>query len=67
MRGDPQAISSRLVLTITRPGWLSSMKRNRRRNRQDELEVIERLARLERNARRSGAYAPKVGPQGRWS
>ena len=67
MRGHPQAISSRLVFSITRRGWLPSIRRGGRRTKQEELELIERLDRLERDARRSGPYVPSVGPQGRWS
>jgi hypothetical protein len=66
MRGDPQATSARLVPTMRRRRWLSSLTRRRRRIKQDELELIERLARLEREARRSGTYVPKLGPQRPW-
>jgi hypothetical protein len=67
MRGQPQAISTRWVLSITRRGWLPTHRRGARRTKQEELELIERLDRLEREARRSGPYVPSVGPQGRWS
>jgi hypothetical protein len=67
MRGSPHATSPRLVPTITRPRWLASLRRDRRCIDEHELELIERLGRLERDSRRSGTYIPELGPPRRWS
>jgi hypothetical protein len=64
MSADAHSTSSRLVPTLSHRRWLS-FARGRRRSREEELELIERLDRLEREARRSGAYAPKLGPENR--
>jgi hypothetical protein len=67
MRGSQYATSSRLLPTVTVPRWLSSTRLGRRRISEHELEVIERLDRFERDARRSGGYTPELGPPRRWS
>lgn len=67
MRGSQPATSSRLLPMVTRPRWLLSMRLGRRRTSEQELEVIERLSRLERDSRRSGTYIPELGPPRRWS
>jgi hypothetical protein len=66
MSADAKPTSSRVLLAGLRPRWLSSVRRGERRSREEEVELIERLARLEREARRSGAYIPKLGPERRW-
>jgi hypothetical protein len=67
MSADAKPTSSRVLPTGLRPRWLWSVRRGGRRSREEELELIERLGRLEREARRSGAYSPKLGPQRRLS
>jgi hypothetical protein len=66
MRGDPQTNSARWVPTFTRPRWFRLVTRGRRRTKEEELELIERLGRLEREARRSGAYVAKPEHLRRW-
>ncbi len=67
MRADAQPTSSRLGPTVSRWRWLWSAGADRRGTKAEELEVIERLDRLEREARRSGAYVPTLGVERRWS
>ena len=57
MRGDPQAVSSRLLAVLPGGRWPSRPARASRRPRvtpEERLEVIERLEAQERAARRSG-------------
>ena len=68
MSADVQPTRSRLVQRAVSFRRLhASLASGRRRIREEELELIERLGRLEREARRSGAYMPKLGPGQRWS
>jgi hypothetical protein len=66
MRAVPKATSLLVVPSIRRRGWFASVTHGRRRSKLEDLELIERLDRLEREARRSGAYVPKLGPQRPW-
>jgi hypothetical protein len=63
MRGDPQAIAGRLpslAPSRRRPAWIAEAIQERRRVRVERLEVLERLAREERQARQRGLYVPSV-------
>jgi hypothetical protein len=60
MRGDPQAISGRLLTNVPSRRWQSrigQMIREQRRVREERLEVSERLAREQRRARHTGRRA----------
>ena len=68
MRGDPQAVSSRLLAVL--PGrrwasWSASVERKPRVTAEERIETIERLAAEERAARRSGRYVAEAGYLGR--
>jgi hypothetical protein len=63
MRGNPQAAYGRLLTVL--PGGRQAALRERtapkqRRDRGEELEVIERLDAQERRERRKGEYAPNL-------
>jgi hypothetical protein len=66
MRGDPRTAATRWMPTITRRRWLPSFTRGRRRTKEEQLELIERAGRLEREARRSGTYVSKPEHLRRW-
>jgi hypothetical protein len=69
MRGPTQAAGARVLPTSTRRGlsvWIAEVRRRRRSARDEQLEVIERLAREERRARRAGEYAPDLGTRRPW-
>jgi hypothetical protein len=68
MRGDPQAVSSRLLAVL--PGrrwasWSASVERKPRVTAEERIATIERLAAEERAARRSGRYVAEAGYLGR--
>ena len=68
MRGDPQAVSSRLLAVL--PGrrwasWSASVERKPRVTAEKRIATIERLAAEERAARRSGRYVAEAGYLGR--
>lgn len=63
MRGDPQAITGRLLTNVPSRRWQSrigQMTREQRRVREERLEVIERLARDQRRERQTGGRAADV-------
>jgi hypothetical protein len=69
MRGPTQAAGARVLPTSARRGlsvWIAEVRRRRRSVKDERLEVIERLAREERRARRAGAYAPDLGTRRIW-
>jgi hypothetical protein len=68
MRGDPQAVSSRLLAVLPGGRWPSRPVRASRRPRvtpEERLEIIERLEAQERAALRSGRYVAEAGYLGR--
>jgi hypothetical protein len=69
MRAGPQAIGRGLSTTVARRRWrslISEVRRKRREAREHELEVIERLAREERDRRRAGSAKAGVDGLRRW-
>jgi len=69
MRGQPQAGAARLLTVAPGRSWSTWITRaipRRRRLSGERLEVIERLAREQRQARRSGEYVPEIGHVRRW-
>jgi hypothetical protein len=61
MRGDLQAAGVRPLPRVPRRRWfewIRALRRDHRRRRLRQVEVIERLAAEERRARRRGAYDP---------
>ena len=69
MRGDLRAVSIRSRPRIPRLDWSSrimSLRRSRQRSRQERLEVIERLDRIERSLRRAGEHVPDAATARRW-
>jgi hypothetical protein len=69
MRGPMEAASARSLPTSSRRGlsvWIADVRRRRRAIREEQLEVIERLGREERRARRAGEYTPSVGTRRLW-
>jgi hypothetical protein len=63
MRGDPQVVAGRLPSVAPSwrlSSWTAQRVQERRRRREERLEVIERLAREERRARERGLYVPDV-------
>lgn len=68
MRGDPQAVSSRLLAVLPGRQRASSPSRASRKPRltpEERIEVIERLEAQERAARRSGRYVSEAWYLGR--
>ena len=68
MRGDPQAVSSRLLAVLPGRRWASwsvSVERKPRVTAEERIATIERLAAEERAARRSGRYVAEAGYLGR--
>jgi len=68
MRGDPQAVSSRLLAVLPGRRWSARPERTSRRPRltaEERIQVIERLQAEERAARRSGRYVAEAGYLGR--
>ena len=64
MRGQPQARTARLPSAVWRPRWSAWIRltlERRRQLRRERLELIERLHREQRRARRSGEYLPDRG------
>ncbi len=69
MRGESTATGTRSLPSITRrswSSWITEVKRRRRSTREEQLEVIERLTRHEREIRRSGEFVPSLGSGRRW-
>ncbi len=63
MRGTLQSSRARLPITITglrRPSWPSLTTLRRRQVSGEELEIIERLSREQRRARRAGGHGPEA-------
>jgi len=63
MRGDPQTARTRMPLVVPGRTWsdrLEQIKERRRQRREEELEVIVRLAAEDRRAKRRGPYAPQA-------
>lgn len=63
MRGDSQAGSARLTAPAVVPRWsewISLGRRGHHRSRQEQLEVMARLASQERSAGRVGEYEPRL-------
>jgi hypothetical protein len=70
MRGDPQALAGRpLAAPRGRPwaAWIARMSVKRRRDRQEQLETIDRLGAEARRALRAGEYKPNLNYDRRWS
>ena len=68
MRGDPQAVSSRLLAYVPGLRWSSRPPRASRGPRltpEERIEIIERLQAEERAARRSGRYVAEASYLGR--
>jgi len=68
MRGNPQAVSSRLLAVLPGRRWPSRpapVSRRPRLTREERLEVIQRLQAEERAARRSGRYVAEARYLGR--
>lgn len=68
MRGDPQAVGSRLLAVL--PGRQRSLRparvsRRPRPTLEEQIVVIDRLQAEERAARRSGRYVAEAGYLGR--
>jgi hypothetical protein len=69
MGGPTPVASARSLPTSTRRGlsvWIAGKRLTRRSIKAEQLEVIERLAREERTARRAGEYTPGVGARRLW-
>ena len=70
MSGDPQALAGRsLAAPRGRPraAWIARMSEKRRRDRQEQLETIDRLGAETRCALRLGEYKPNLKYDRRWS
>lgn len=68
MRGDPQAVSSRLLAVLPGRRWSSrpaSVSRTPRVTPEERIETIARLQAEERAARRSGRYVSEARYLGR--
>ncbi len=68
MRGNPQAVSSRLLAVVPgrrRSSWSAPARRRPRLTAEERIEVIERLEAQERAARRSGRYVAEAAYLGR--
>lgn len=68
MRGDPQAVGSRLLASVPGLRWSSRPPRASRGPRltpEERIEIIERLQAEERAARRSGRYVAEASYLGR--
>jgi hypothetical protein len=68
MRGDPQAVGTRLLTVLPGRRWSSRPARAERRPRMTAAErivITERLQAEERAARRSGRYVPEAAYLGR--
>ncbi len=68
MRGDPQAVGSRLLAVLPGRRWSSRsapVSRGPRVTAVERIETIERLEREERAARRSGRYVAEASYLGR--
>jgi hypothetical protein len=68
MRGDPQAVSSRLLAVLPGRRWSSrppSVSRGPRLTPEERIEMIHRLQAEERAARRSGRYVAEARYLGR--
>jgi hypothetical protein len=64
MRGQPQVSTARLPTRTSGRSWFSPITlaiRSRGRVSRERLEVIERLSREQRRARRTGEYVPDLG------
>jgi hypothetical protein len=69
MREHVEVASERLLPTIRRRGlsvWITEVKRRLSRSTEERLEVVERLAREERHARRTGEYTPDMSWDRPW-
>jgi hypothetical protein len=69
MRGPMQAASVRSLPFRSRRGlsvWIADFRRRRRSIKEEQLEVIERMARDQRRARRAGEFAPSIGTRRLW-
>ena len=68
MRGNPQAVSSRLLAVVPgrrRSSWSAPPRRRPRLTAEERIEVIERLEAQDRAARRSGRYVAEATYLGR--
>jgi hypothetical protein len=64
MRGQPQVSTARLPTRTSGRSWFSRIKlaiRSRGPVSPEQLELIERLSREQRRARRAGEYVPDLG------
>jgi hypothetical protein len=69
MRGSMEAAGARSLPTTSRRGlsvWIADVRRRRRSVKEERLEVIERLGREQRQARRAGEYRPSSGTRRVW-
>ncbi len=69
MTGMPRAAGYRALPRIgvrSWPSWIRELRRTRSHTREHELEVIERLARLERDRRRRGSIEPEALRWRKW-
>lgn len=63
MRGDPQVARTRVPLVVPARTWsarLEQIKQRRRQRREEQVEVVARLAAEDRRARRTGTYTPQA-------
>jgi hypothetical protein len=70
MRGDLQAAGLRSLPRAPRrrwSEWIGTLRRNHRQARLRRLELIERLAAEQRQARRQGEYNPASVTPRHWS
>ncbi len=68
MRGQPQARTARLPTRAPRRSWSWRIRlaiRRRRRYSPEQLELIERVSREQRLARRAGEHIPDLWRQPR--
>jgi hypothetical protein len=69
MRGNLEAIGARPMAARPGrrwPGWIVRVMQRDRADAGERIEVMERLAREERRARRTGEYIPDLSWQRRW-
>lgn len=62
MRGDPQAASARLQVTVPARRWsarVEQVKQGRRERRQERVELIVRMAEERRGVQRSAGRASR--------